>query len=230
MKRLGLRILRPALLPAIACGVGLVLAGCSGNERYFPQRTGYIDQPQRNQVSLQTYSQRLRLDPMQTRLTREQVDALNTFLATNGQADGDHLEIRTAMATRNQRNAAVAADLRQSFLAGGYAPSKVELVDVPQDAAEIEVVINRYSVVLPDCTNDVRKPSGIQNMGSEPIGLRVFGCSTERDLGLMIADPRDLAGGQHTGPSPGYREADAVLRYRKGEVKELAKPSTSKEK
>lgn len=48
-----------------------------------------------------------------------------------------------------------------------------------------------------------------------------IGCSTARNLGLMIDRPRDLVVGRDPGPADGERGAAAMERYRKGQEKPL---------
>jgi pilus assembly protein CpaD len=204
----------------------LLLAACSTNNTYMPPRTGYIEPPQRVTASLTSLNYRIELGRGQTALTRAQVDGLNRFLASNGETDGDHIEIRTAAMAGPGRNAAIADTLRGSFLAGGYTPSRVQIVDTPGYGDVVEVTIQRYTVQLPDCSHDIQREEGLMAWSDEPTNLRRLGCSNETDLGLMIADPRDLHGGRPTGDAAGYREAEALKRYRTDEVKELKDVST----
>jgi pilus assembly protein CpaD len=44
-----------------------------------------------------------------------------------------------------------------------------------------------------------------------------FGCATHRNLGLMVANPRDLLRGQEMGPTSGARAAKGVERYYRGD-------------
>jgi pilus assembly protein CpaD len=220
---------RLSALPLLVLGPAIVLAGCDAKESaYYPPRTGYVTQPERVSTSLETFSHRLALTPAQARLGREQIESLNLFLARTGEANGDHIEIRTSLATRAGRHLAIAKDLRQSFIAAGYLPSRVEIMDVPGMGDEVAIHVQRYTVILPKCEQEIRDPGGIQSWGSEPVGVRALGCSNERNLGLMIADPRDLEGGRTLKASSGYREADAVLRYRQDKIKEIKKDQTSK--
>ncbi len=213
----------------LAAGIlTLLVAGCSHEKNtYLPPRDGYVVPPVRATASLTSLEFRMELGRGQTALTRAQIDGLNRFLASNGQADGDHIEIRTMVSGGPLRNATIADSLRGSFIAGGYAPSRVELIETPGHADVVEVTIQRYTVVLPDCSHEVSREPGIMQWSDEPVGSRKIGCSNEYDLGLMIADPRDLAGGRDIGEAPGYHEVGAVQRYRSDKVKELKDTSTS---
>ncbi len=221
-----------ASLRSICLAVGLgagtaLLAACSTNNNYMPPRTGYIDIRARNTTTLTSLSYRLELGRGQTALTRAQIDGLNRFLAANGEADGDHIEIRTATLAGPGRNAAIADALRDSFLAGGYVPSRVEIIEAPGYGDTVEVAIQRYAVVLPDCSHDIERNEGIMEWSDEPVDIRKLGCSNEYNFGLMLADPRDLDGGRALGKAAGYREVGAVQRYRTDKVKELKSLSTT---
>lgn len=81
----------------------------------------------------------------------------------------------------------------------------------------VEVVIERALVVLPSCP-DWSRESGT-DFANRP--HTNFGCATRTNLGLMIAEPRDLERGRTLGPADGTQAAGAVDRYRADEIKEL---------
>ena len=218
LRRLGLTL-------GVAAGAALVSA-CGSNNNYFPPRSGYVETPQRATASLVSLNYRVELGRGQTALTRAQIDGLNRFLFTNGEADGDHLEIRTSSTSGPNRNRAIAASLRESFLAGGYTPSRVELVETPGYGDVVEVVIQRYTAMIPECSREIGRPAGMMEWSDEPVSIRKLGCSTESGLGMMIADPRDLTGARETDDAKAYHEIGAVQRYREDKVKELKSFST----
>jgi pilus assembly protein CpaD len=81
----------------------------------------------------------------------------------------------------------------------------------------VEIAAEGYEVVLPDCPRwgDPSRP----DFDNRP--LANLGCATATNLGLMVADPRDLVRGRALGPADGTREAEAVVRYRQDKVKQL---------
>ena len=89
--------------------------------------------------------------------------------------------------------------------------------EVWRENRRVEVVVDRRVVVLPPCP-DWSVESGT-DFANGPHSN--FGCATRTNLGLMIADPRDLERGQKLGPASGARAADAVDRYQRGEVTAL---------
>ena len=214
-----------SLIIGMTAGAAL-LAACSEN-KYLPPRNGYIDQPPRVTSSLTSMNFRMELGRGQTALTRAQIDGLNRFLSANGQTDGDHIEIRTAVIGGPARNGAIADALRVSFLSGGYAPSRIDIIDMAGYSDAVEVTIQRYSVNLPDCSHQVARDRGLMQWSDAPVNTRKLGCSNEYDLGLMIADPRDLQGGRALDDSAGYHEVEAVKRYREDKVKELKDTKTT---
>ncbi|MFN3231538.1 MAG: CpaD family pilus assembly lipoprotein [Alphaproteobacteria bacterium] len=203
--------------------LGALLAGCAGNDDgYFPPRDGYYDPPERTSVDVTQKDLRIDLAPGQADISGTQINELNRFLAASGKEYGDHIEIRTSLTRglgeNTSRTARIAGNLRSAFIRGGYLSSRVHLVDTPTSSDGLTVSIQRYQVVLPDCGIEAAKTR--EDWFNEPVGARPLGCSNERNLGLMIADPRDLVGNPVTGPATGIREAEAVGRYYRGEVKE----------
>ncbi|MDH3660097.1 MAG: CpaD family pilus assembly lipoprotein [Alphaproteobacteria bacterium] len=81
----------------------------------------------------------------------------------------------------------------------------------------VEIVLERYLVTPPACPDWSRR-SGIDYANKPHTN---FGCATATNLGLMIADPRDLVRGRDLGPADGIHQADGIIRYRKGEQPEL---------
>ncbi|MGI9435952.1 MAG: CpaD family pilus assembly lipoprotein [Geminicoccaceae bacterium] len=98
---------------------------------------------------------------------------------------------------------------------------------VPADAGDhsgawsknrrVELVFERYMVTPPACP-DWSRHSGT-DFANQP--HTNFGCATEANLGLMIANPRDLVRGRKLGPADGIHQAEGILRYRKGQLTEL---------
>lgn len=51
-----------------------------------------------------------------------------------------------------------------------------------------------------------------------------MGCSTARNLAIMVDNPKDLVAGQDAGPAEGTIAAKSVELYRKGKTKDLINP------
>lgn len=81
----------------------------------------------------------------------------------------------------------------------------------------VEVRARGYEVRLPGCPDWSRRPEG----DARNLPLSNLGCANAVNLGLMVADPADLARGRDLALADGVREAEAVARYRTGKVKQL---------
>jgi pilus assembly protein CpaD len=81
----------------------------------------------------------------------------------------------------------------------------------------VELVLERHLVELPPCP-DWSRESGLDfsNLpGSN------FGCATQANLGMMVANPSDLVRGRKLAPASGIHAAEGIVRYRTGNVVEL---------
>jgi pilus assembly protein CpaD len=86
-----------------------------------------------------------------------------------------------------------------------------------QQNRRVELVLERYLVTLPPC------PDWSRQSGTDFSNLphSNFGCATQTNLGLMVAEPRDLVHGRGLGPADGVHQAEGIVRYRTGKVVEL---------
>ncbi|WP_162140997.1 CpaD family pilus assembly lipoprotein [Fodinicurvata sediminis] len=81
---------------------------------------------------------------------------------------------------------------------------------------EVIVQAASYAVIPPEC-GDWTNPGG---SGHNMASLSNLGCSNERALGLMVADPKDLASPARNPEATGSEHAlGAIERYRSGELK-----------
>ena len=81
----------------------------------------------------------------------------------------------------------------------------------------VDIVLERYLVTPPACP-DWSRQSGVDYANKPHTN---YGCATETNLGLMIADPRDLVRGRKLGPADGAHQAEGIIRYREGQQPEL---------
>lgn len=77
---------------------------------------------------------------------------------------------------------------------------------------DVLVRVARYHVVLPECPNYARTTTG----DNSNLPASNFGCADRRNLGLMVANPRDLLRGRDMGPVSGARTAIPVRDYHDG--------------
>lgn len=96
----------------------------------------------------------------------------------------------------------------------GFNPRRPDpLTDVHDGGGDVRVRVARYHAVLPDCPNLARTTTSTYTN----LPASNFGCATHRNLGLMVANPRDLLRGQEMGPTSGARAAKGVERYYRGD-------------
>ena len=81
----------------------------------------------------------------------------------------------------------------------------------------VEIVLERHLVTPPACPDWSRR-SGVDYANKPHTN---FGCATATNLGLMIAEPRDLVRGRKLAPADGVHQAEGIVRYREGEQPEL---------
>lgn len=101
---------------------------------------------------------------------------------------------------------------------GERAPAQAGTSDVARSRnRRVDVIVDGWTASLPDCPDWSRDPADtVLNL---PLSNR--GCATLTNLGLMVADPADLARGRPMGPADGIREAEAIVRYRTDKTKAL---------
>lgn len=135
------------------------------------------------------------------------VDAvhLRQLAATGGISPSDRVLIAASGGPylAQQRVATVASVL----LRYGIVVIGDQIAELPPNRAHIEVV--RTLVTLPPCPN-WSKPS-YADFANQPSSN--FGCATEMNLGMMVANPSDLTSGLAVGAAAGHPAAAAVDRY-----------------
>jgi len=204
----------------LSAAMALALAACQGGPEYW---TG-AEAQHGNSVEWVLIDHDMTFAPGSTAVSATERSKLVAFLDRHAVDHSDDLYV-DADGLGNDglgrgRRAAIEKVLRHEHLrltdapapAGGAAPQP----------GRVTLTIGRYIVVPPNCP-DWRKPSQFDPNNTVSSN---FGCATEANLGLMIADPRDLIVGQSIGPGEGGRNAATVARYRAGKVPKAKAQST----
>jgi len=89
--------------------------------------------------------------------------------------------------------------------------------DSPSSDNAVTVVVRRHVVALPACPDWTDKPGN--NQTNQPMSN--WSCATATNLGMMVADPGDLARGRQPGYADGERRAMSIENYRRGETAPL---------
>jgi len=202
---------RPRALVLLA---GLLVASCSS-----PPGLELSQSPQPTKVDLVSRTVWVASQPS---LRPSDADAIRS--AVNGFAPPQTIYARLVVAGPVAQRRASEASLRRALTTLGV-PSSNIFVDSGKEtapAAQTEVTFNRYVVTPTGCRNfqlDFNQ-SSIEN----PKGVGI-GCSQEKNLSLMVEDPRDLLIGRtQIGPADSEREAIGLERYRADQVKTLLTP------
>ena len=87
----------------------------------------------------------------------------------------------------------------------------------------VEIIVERYVVIPPSCA-DFSQPIGDARQAYSPSN---FACADTANLGMMIANPRDLIKGRPVGSADGTVMAAGINRYRTDKTKALMDTSTN---
>lgn len=127
--------------------------------------------------------------------------------------------------TGQRRGASVTAILRAHGVPKNriavYHAARQDMRETPEGDGIVTVVARRYMVNAPACP-DWSMSTG-RNEDNRPTSN--FGCATALNLGAMIADPADLAGGRVLSPDDGAGAVRSVQVWRTGKVPVAADPT-----
>jgi pilus assembly protein CpaD len=217
--------------------LGLSLAACAGGVGPNDQ-LGWIEagSPKRLEVDQAVYRHSVYFETDRAELTGAQRDRLLAFLASVQPSERDVLRIEGHADERatdlynlelaSERIQAVEGFLREHGYGGMEVTSAAYGEAVPavegsgpaawQRNRRAELILERYLVTLPAC------PDWSRQSGTDFANLphSNHGCATASNLGLMVAEPRDLVRGRGIGPADGTHQAEAVVRYRTDKVKQ----------
>jgi pilus assembly protein CpaD len=129
-----------------------------------------------------------------------------------GYLDRGHgpLTLSLTAATPPAREAA----LRHRLVAAGIPASAIRIDHGGRGAAMLSYT--RYDVILPRC-GDWSTPAGYNPANTDYPAL---GCSVQRNLGLMLADPADIDGPRATEPTDAVNATRVIRAYRSGAATE----------
>jgi pilus assembly protein CpaD len=185
---------------ALGLATTLLLGACN-------PATIYTDAEAPRNLTLDTSTTRvdLRFAPGSAQLTPAEVAQLRHLAASGAIAADDRVTVASAGTpyVAEQRVASVSAVL----LGYGIVVSGAQLAAVPPNHAVVEVT--RTLVTLPPCPNwsKLSQPDYANAPSSN------FGCASETNLGLMVANPTDLASARTMRGTAGQPASAAVLRY-----------------
>lgn len=192
----------------LSAAIAIAVAGCGLDK---PPPTEVAPQKNRVQVERMLYRHLVDFAGNSSEPTAGEREALRRFLQETG-ADRDATVVVTATddPLAQQRRRVILRLLRGM----GFRPRPEDpLLDPrPETGGDVLVRVASYHAIPPDCPDHSRTRIGdYYNLPTSN-----FGCATTRNLGLMVANPRDLLRGRDLAPADAERHAWTVERYRSG--------------
>lgn len=202
----------------LAATASVLLAGC------LPQQAQWSgnETMKRNTVELVRVAHDVRFDGTSDTLSEREAARLDAFLSARKTGPSDRLFIDLPDAENDEEAISdVNEDSRARSIVAHLSEQGHAVYGRPlphgaaPDADTVRLVVERHVVVPPGCP-DWRQP-GNRNYENAPSSN--WGCANVTALGLMVADPRDLVEGRDYEAADATAAADAVKRYREGDVK-----------
>ncbi len=211
--------LRLALAAALAIA-GLSLGACGDSQPEWSTAQA----PKHNKVSIARQEHVVRFAHGRSDLAPDEAARLAEFLGGQGGQSNAGATISVGPSTGPSsvgggRERAV----REALSRRGY--GTVDVIHTGSDTSgvnQVTVAVNRYVVTTPRCPDFSKAPE--YNYTNTPSSN--FGCANAHNLGVMVADPADLARGRPTGAQDGTQAVLGVQRYRVGKVTPLIKDDT----
>jgi len=211
---------RSPLILALLVGAGLAVAGCGDSQPEWSKAQA----PKQNRVSVAKQEHIVRFAHGRAELSPAEAAQLADFLGNQAAQSSSGATISVGPATGpsgigNSRERTI----RDALARRGY--RQIDVIHTGSDtggANQVAVVVNRYVVTTPRCPDFSKAPeyNYTNTTGSN------FGCASAHNLGVMVADPADLARGRPTGAQDGTQAVLGVQRYRTGKVTPLIKDDT----
>lgn len=204
--------MRNSLSLSLCAGIGLILAACSSGN---PDMGPTVVAPKQLKVDYTELKHAADFAHASAKLAPGELTRLDTFLDNAGVTPQDHVFIEPASDDRlaAQRIGSLAHLLAQRGVGARVLPAGDHAIAPDQVLVKVE----RYVVTPPACPDWTKSPfEGHDNQVASN-----FGCATTTNLGMMIADPRDLVVGRTLGPGEGDPALAGIARYRAGKPKDF---------
>jgi len=199
-------ILVSILTPVMA---SLILASCSGASNYVDS-----DSHKRNEVEMVKIPFTVTFEAASPNLSGGMIEELDIFMMKSNVSYGDELSMDFPLqrdGTLSEQNKDRLTSLSALFKKRGLRLSAdVTPYGLSPRENQARLLISRYVVTPPRC-GDWSQPSN-KNYGNS--SLVNLGCANQANLGLMVANPRDLIIGASNGSPDAEKSAKAVNTYR----------------
>lgn len=201
------------LLVTSSCIAFMSACSTSGTSNF----TG-VEAQNRNTVEMVRIPMTLNFAAGEESISNNEIAKLNHFLMTTNIRYGDEfsmdfpLERDGSLSALNQKRLAYISNLLKD--SGLQMSAIVTPYGTEPNPNSARLLVSKYVVTPPQC-GDWTQPS-TPNYNNAP--LSNLGCATQANLGLMIANPRDLITGQEGMPPNAERAAKAIERYQNSYV------------
>ncbi len=203
---------------AIACGAIIGLAGCESLQGLMPE-TAAPKTPETKRLKLQAvdHAHWVAFPENRADLLVGEAERLNEFLQHRARAARYTIYVipaRTASADLAEgRGETVTAFLENQ----GFHTRLLPEAPMAESAGRVRVMVRSYTITLPGCPDWTSDPShSFDNTVHSN-----WGCANATNLGLMVADPGDLARGRRPGTADAELLSKRIRDYRKGETTRL---------
>ncbi|HYB10254.1 MAG TPA: CpaD family pilus assembly lipoprotein [Alphaproteobacteria bacterium] len=210
----------PLLLAA-----ALLVTGCQDTERWTP-----TEAPKENRVDFVTMVHKVEFAPGTANPQTGEDRKLADFLSQVNFGYGDQLTLDAGPKASDKAADQLAEkrlDAVSKLLHKMRAPATVASrpsVDGALSPNAVVVTLGRYVVTPPACP-DWTKPEA-DDFTNVPASN--YGCATNTNFGLMVANPAELVRGSSEGGADGDYGATGIEHYRNGDVSKSLKPELPK--
>jgi pilus assembly protein CpaD len=206
---------------ALAAAVAALAACAPPTQHWMP-----AEAPKANKVDWVQFNHAVVFPPGRTELDAAERNLLDRFIMESAVSFGDQVQVSASGAARTPQEQA-AADKRETAIIGFFRDRNLIAVrsQRPRDGSPtdttVAVAVGRYVVTPPKCPNWTKPPA----FDPENTTSSNFGCATETNLGLMVADPGDLIRGRELGPGDGRAANYGMERYQMNVPSTLVLPT-----
>ncbi len=199
----------------------LALAGCSNAANF---TNG--DVQTRNEVEMVRIPYMITFVTDDSKLSNESIEQLDIFMMKSNVSYGDEISIDLplqrdgSLTEQNQKKMSYLAELFKKR--GLRLSAEVTPYGLSPDQDQARLLISRYVVTPPRCGNWTASNDNFTNAATSG-----FGCSNQANLGLMVANPRDLIIGETNNVPDTESAAKAVHTYRIKKPTKLSKNTKS---
>jgi pilus assembly protein CpaD len=200
------------ILPSLCFSLALALAACNPEA---PAWNPADTSPKPLKVDYVRLTHPAAFAANSPKLSDSEIERLTAFLDNAQVTADDHVYLQPAPGDKLSAQR-VGQLTRQLSGRGIGARTLPAAKDVASD--HLVVLVERYVVTPPNCPDWTKDP--VANHDNTPPSN--FGCATVTNLGLMVADPRDLVIGRQMGPEEGDPALAGIQRFRAGKTKAIA--------